>query len=138
MVLMTPGDIIRSALKKAGKTQEWLAGELEVTQSAVSAYLRNPTVKTLQKINAVLPIPELRPFLVPNEERPPLDAVASEALATLPEDLKELLRVNFDDPDLRASFEDLRWLYTEAPDEFRRVFLDLLAVKRKSLAESKD
>lgn len=134
---MEPGDHIRNALKKSGKTQAWLADQLGVTQSGVSAYLKNPTIKTLRKINAVLPIPELQPLLNTNAERPQLDAVALEAYNTIPPDLKQLLKTVFDDPDSRQSFDDLQWLYTEAPGEFRQAFLDLLAATRKSSGEAK-
>lgn len=53
------GHIILRALQRENKTQSWLAEQLGVKPSTVSDYLKNPTLKTLRKIDRVLPLPDI-------------------------------------------------------------------------------
>jgi len=50
--------IVKNNLKRVGKTQRWLADQLQVTPGTVNKYLNNPSLDTIRRIDSVLPLPE--------------------------------------------------------------------------------
>ena len=131
---MEPGEIIREARKKRGWTQAELGVRIDppVSQSQIYRWEKstNLTMETLRRIHAVLALPGFE-RLLGQPAHLPLDAAGAEALRTLPEDLMATLQEIWSDPDRREEFDRWRWLYTEAPDEFRRHFLALIDAARK-------
>ncbi len=131
---MEPGEIIREARKKRGWTQAELGARIDppVSQSQIYRWekSKNLTMETLRRIHAVLPLPGFE-RLFGHSTHLPLDEAGAEALRSLPGDLVAALQEIWSDPDRREEFDRWRWLYTEAPDEFRRHFLALIDEARK-------
>lgn len=51
-------EIVLKNLSKLGKTQKWLAEQIESTPSGLHSLFVNPTLETIRRIDAVLPLPE--------------------------------------------------------------------------------
>ncbi len=134
---MKIGEVIRKALKEAGKTQVWLAEQLGVTQKRVSRYVNsdNLELKTLLRIHAVLPID--------------LGAIIGEGSSRSDADLEQRVQMHSlsagavfmeDSPayNYNRRQEWAEWLeeFEATPPELRREILSLLRAIRKNYGKT--
>ena len=132
---MNRGQIIRWALQREGRTQEWLADALGVSQSTVSRYIRNPTLATLERIHRVLPIPEYESLAEPfweTEGKTPEETSDSRrvslhgwAYCTLESQLHQL-----GEEEQEALIGYIRRYLTAPPEHRERLFAAIQAIFR--------
>ena len=131
---MAMGNLIRRALDREGRTQTWLAGQLGVTQSQVSKWIRSDNLKTrtLRRIHNVLSIPELLPLL--SETATSEDEAAREILVDgvpVPIWAIERIRASSRDPELWRELLELARQAGSLPPEAREDLRVLLASARR-------
>ena len=56
-------EIVKRELKKQGKTQKWLSEEIGSSPSGLQSLFSNPTLDSIRRIDAVLPLPEAAALL---------------------------------------------------------------------------
>lgn len=112
------GDIILRALEREGKTQAWLAQELGVKPPTVSDYLKNPTQKTLRKIDKVLYLPELHA-----NDKTALSE--NRAVKLTPEQQQSISWINT--PEIASLVAEWHELQKELPPEVRDRQVDILS-----------
>jgi len=87
---MKVGTLIKEALEREGRSQKWLAEQVGVTQTQVSAWVRSDNLRTssLRRINNVLYVPEFAALLGEDTGR---DRNIEQLLAKNPHHLKAIL-----------------------------------------------
>ena len=135
--VMQTGEMIRQALLRAGKTQDWLAAEIGVTRRRVTAILAsdNLEVATLRRIHAVLPIPELRPLMEP--AAPDSEAAVWQCFNQLSPQVQQRLRAVWEDKALREQWVTCLEAWIAAPPETRQALSALLLSMRSGSAPGK-
>lgn len=126
---MSFSDIIKDNLKKNKLTQVWLAEQLGVTPGTVSKYLENPTLETIRRIDAVLPLPEAAALLHSGERLAGYvgnDGQASPEILSQLESLTLAYSDVLEDPDARADFAGLVQAIAELSPARRRALLQFL------------
>ena len=107
---MNFADIVKRALKRQKKTQRDLAAALGVTPQNVTKIIKNPTLDTINRIDAVVPIwDDLRDLYGANVD-------------VLPADLLAPLR----DPQTREDFLRVVQAIAQSSPEVRRAILHLI------------
>ena len=121
--------IVKNNLKRVGKTQRWLADQLQVTPGTVNKYLNNPSLDTIRRIDSVLPLPEAAGLLHSGER---LAGCVGNDGQTSPEILNQLESLTLaysdvlEDPDARADFAGLVQAIAELSTARRRALLQFL------------
>jgi len=130
---MNFSEIVKNNLKRTGKTQVWLSEKLGITPQTVNRILKNPTLDTIRRIDAVLPLTEAAGLLHSGER---LGAyVGSDG--TPPEILDQLESLTLayadvlEDPDARADFAGLVQAIAELSPGRRRALLLFLQADDK-------
>ena len=136
---MKIGEVIRKALKEAGKTQVWLAEQLGVTQKRVSRYVNasNLELKTILRIHSVLPL-DLSAIIGEGSSRSDADLeqrVRMESLSAGAVFLEDSVAYN---PAYNRRQEWAEWLeeFEATPPELRREILSLLRAIRKNYGKT--
>lgn len=129
------GQILRDELKRQGKSQRWLAEQLQVSPAAITKYLKgNPSWDVIQRINSVLPLPKAAALLQSGQylQRYVGNDLVFKDAPTHPEILDNLKSLTLayqdvlEDPDARADFAALVEAILELTPEQRRGLLLLI------------
>jgi len=92
---MNFNDIVTAALEREDKNKTWLADQLGISRGTLSRYFKNPTLDTIRRIDAVLPLPEAAGLLHGPDVLRDLSVLSAEFVDVL------------EDPQARADFDAL-------------------------------